>query len=71
MKNSNSSEEVTYKSGNIFGWKISFISLGIILVTLVAVIISENQKKKMENKGSQTVVDSLGIQKNDSLKILE
>ncbi|MGB1241461.1 MAG: hypothetical protein ACPG49_02995 [Chitinophagales bacterium] len=71
MKNSNSSEEVVYKSGNIFGWKISFISLGIILVTLVAVIISENQKKKMKNQATQTAVDSVGIEKVDSIKILE
>ncbi len=71
MKNSNSSGEVVYKSGNIFGWKISFISLGIILVTLVAVIISENQKKKMENQAGQTVVDSLEVEKIDSIKISE
>ncbi|MFK7906017.1 MAG: hypothetical protein AB8B69_12870 [Chitinophagales bacterium] len=71
MKNSNSSEEVVYKSGNIFGWKISFISLGIILVTLLAVIVSENQKKKMKNQTTETVVDSLEVGKIDSIKILE
>jgi len=71
MKNSNSSEEAVYKSGNIFGWKISFISLGIILVTLLAVIVSENQKEKMKNQATQTVVDSLEVGKIDSIKILE
>ncbi len=68
MKNSNSPEDIEYKSGNIFGWRISFISLGIILVTLVAVIVSENHKSKIQMQVPSTMVDSIGIEQIDSLK---
>ena len=69
MKNSNSQEEPTYKSGNIFGWRISFISLGIILVTLVAVIISENHKAKMQDQVTEMGIDSLKVEKMDSIQL--
>lgn len=69
MKNSDSSEDAIPKSGNIFGWRISFISLGIILVTLVAVIITEGGKSKVPSSATSTVVDSIEVERVDSIRI--
>lgn len=69
MENSNSQEEVTYKSGNMFGWRFSFISLGIILVTLVAVILTESHKKQLQPKETSIKVDSIEVEQVDSLMI--
>lgn len=49
MKQESNSTEITPVSGNIFGWKISFISLGIILVTLLAVIIFDDPPPPANN----------------------
>lgn len=69
MKNSDSSEDTVQRSGNIFGWRISFISLGIILVTLVAVIITEKGKGKIPASVTSTVVDSIEVERVDSIRI--
>jgi hypothetical protein len=71
MKNSDSLEDPAYQSGNIFGWRFSFISLGIILATLVAVIISENYKKTLQDETPHNVTDSIEVEQIDSTLILE
>ena len=69
MENSNPQENATYKSGNMFGWRFSFISLGIILVTLVAVILTERHKKQLQPKETSIKVDSIEVEQVDSLMI--
>jgi len=49
------------RSGNIFGWKYSFISLIIILVTLFAVIIFDDPNKKKTSKPTQAQLDSVKV----------
>ncbi|MEZ4885389.1 MAG: hypothetical protein R3E32_11725 [Chitinophagales bacterium] len=71
MRNSDSLEDSAYQSGNIFGWRFSFISLGIILVTLIAVIISENYKKNLQGQTPHNIADSIEVEQLDSILILE
>lgn len=69
MENSNSNEGSAYKSGNIFGWKFSFISLGIILVTLIAVILTENYKQYQVGSDRKFRLDSVEVERVDSLQL--
>ncbi len=69
MENSNSNEDSIYRSGNIFGWKFSFISLGIILVTLIAVILTEDYKQYQVDSDGKPRIDSIDIERGDSLQL--
>ena len=58
-KNDKQGEE--YRDGNIWGWKISLISLVIILITFIAIMLSGglNTSKPSGGEGA----DSIGIEK--------
>lgn len=57
-------------SGNIFGWKISFISLGIILITLLAVLILDEppMKSNFKTNNPHLEPDTITINKDAKLK---
>jgi len=59
-------------SGNIFGWKFSFYSLGIILVTLLAVVLLDEPPMKsnfkVNNPHLTPDADTITINKDAKLK---
>ncbi len=57
------------RSGNIFGWRISFISLGVILFTLtVAIFTGQFSNNSIHDGKSKKNITTDSIQKIDSLK---
>lgn len=52
-------ENTVLVSGNIWGWKFSFISLIIILLTLFAALLSDNQKNTIPRSNDLHLVDTL------------
>ena len=67
MTNNSKDNQETYVSGNIFGWRISFMSLGVVLFTLLAAILIGNpEKEKMQQTESKSI-DTTIIQKTDTV----
>jgi len=60
-------EEQTYVSGNIFGWRISFISLGIILATLFIAILLGVFDKNQTIETKNGMIDTTKVQQMDTL----
>ncbi|MGB1207069.1 MAG: hypothetical protein ACPG5B_15595 [Chitinophagales bacterium] len=68
MIDNNKDKQETYVSGNIFGWRISFMSLGVVLFTLIAAILigdPEDHNKNQQNKNN--TIDTTMIQKTDTV----
>ena len=65
MTNNSKDNQETYVSGNIFGWRISFMSLGVVLFTLLAAILIGNPEK-MQQTESKSIVTTI-IQKTDTV----
>ncbi len=59
------------QSGNIFGWKFSFISLIIILITLFAVIIFDDPDKKRVKNPPLNLPDSVQVDSVNSNNLAE
>mgnify|MGYP005727390511 FL=1 len=67
MTNNSKDNQETYVSGNIFGWRISFMSLGVVLFTLLAaILIGDPEKEKMQQTESKSI-DTTIIQKTDTV----
>ena len=60
----NKENQETYVSGNIFGWRISFMSLGVVLFTLLAAILIGDPD---ENNSKQNKTTDTTIQKTDTV----
>ena len=60
----NKENQETYVSGNIFRWRISFMSLGVVLFTLLAAILIGDPD---ENNSKQNKTTDTTIQKTDTV----
>ena len=65
MTNNSKDNQETYVSGNIFGWRISFMSLGVVLFTLLAAILIGNPEKMQQTESKS--IDTTIIQKTDTV----
>jgi len=65
MTNNSKDNQETYVSGNIFGWRIPFMSLGVVLFTLLAAILIGNPEKMQQTESKS--IDTTIIQKTDTV----
>ena len=67
MTDNNKENQETYVSGNIFGWRISFMSLGVVLFTLLAaILIGEPNKNELQQKQNNST-DTTSLIKTDTV----
>lgn len=67
MTDHNKNNQETYVSGNIFGWRISFMSLGVVLFTLLAAILIGDPDEKNMQQNKYNRIDTTIIQKTDTV----